>query len=216
MCIKEIKLRRGWACVEEGERIPEGALVLTKPVEELSAYRDLIAQAFLEYLEWENLAENSLVITDGKTAYAFRMPNAKLTVFLYVDDPAEEADRFMKYLDGTERGFLIDRRAKALFYMETGRALPVAFIEVPEAAPQRLAQPGGPQGPPAARELAPTAEPADAPASPVSSPAGEDICARIMRDGELSELVSTLVKVYDKSPEAAREAVRRAWILASG
>ena len=37
-CVKEVELKRGWACIVEGEHIPEGALVLTKRPEFLEAY----------------------------------------------------------------------------------------------------------------------------------------------------------------------------------
>lgn len=67
----------------DGVYVPEGALVLTRPPGEILAHREAMSKAFFQYLGDENLAENSVVITDGKgESYAFIMPGAKLTVVL--------------------------------------------------------------------------------------------------------------------------------------
>ena len=122
-CVKEIRLRRGLACVVEGEAVPEGAVEVTKPPEALLAYRDVIWQVFFEYLEDENLAENTLVITDGKgESYVFRMPNSKLAVYLYTERPAEEAARLVKYLDKTRRGRFLRPEAVELVFAKAGAA----------------------------------------------------------------------------------------------
>ncbi|MEM4438036.1 MAG: hypothetical protein QW680_05305 [Pyrobaculum sp.] len=120
-CVKEVRLRRGWACVVEGAYAPEGALALTKPPWKIAAYKDYVKNIFFKFLEEENLAENSLVITDGKgRAYLFQMPNAKLTVVLYAEDPAGEAVELVKYIDGTNRGFILDEKAVQRLYAEAG------------------------------------------------------------------------------------------------
>lgn len=121
-CVKETKLMRGWACVVEGEYVPEGALVVTKPESVLEAYVEELRDVFLRYLEDENLAENTVVITDGKgRAYVFKMPKAKFTVVHLVDSPEEEAEKLVGYFDATGRGFMISREARALLSLKAGR-----------------------------------------------------------------------------------------------
>lgn len=210
-CVKEVRLRRGWACVAEGEQIPEGALVLTKPPDRIAQYADFVRRVFFKFLEEENLAENTLVITDGKgRAYAFRMPNAKLTAVLYVEDPAGEALELVKYLDGTRRGFILDERAVARLYAEAGalghlqrrgtakraQRRPAAAVSVVEAAGRGEAELAVPPGGAALRRGAVV----DA----------EALCEAVRRDGELLRLAGELVEIYEKSPEAARRAIRLA------
>lgn len=210
-CVKEVRLRRGWACVAEGEQIPEGALVLTKPPDRIAQYADFVRRVFFKFLEEENLAENTLVITDGKgRAYAFRMPNAKLTVVLYVEDPAGEALELVKYLDGTRRGFILDERAVARLYAEAGalgqlqrrgtakraQRRPAAAVGVVKAAGRGEAELAVPPGGTASRRGAVV----DA----------EALCEAVRRDGELLRLAGELVEIYEKSPEAARRAIRLA------
>ena len=202
-CVKEVRLRRGWACVAEGERIPEGALVLTKPPDKIAAYADFVKRIFFKFLEEENLAENTLVITDGKErAYAFRMPNAKLTVVLYAEDPAGEALELVKYLDGTRRGFILDERAVARLYAEAG-----ALGQL-----QRRAAPAKTNGGASGRAEATAAPGAEAVAAgglagEGAMPDAEAICEAVERDGEFLRLAAELLRIYRKSPDAARKAL---------
>ncbi|AFA38030.1 hypothetical protein Pogu_0003 [Pyrobaculum oguniense TE7] len=207
-CVKEVKLRRGWACVAEGEHIPRGALVLTKPPEKIAQYADFAKQIFFKYLQEENLAENTLVITDGKgRAYAFRMPNAKLTVVLYADDPAGEALELVKYLDGTRRGFILDERAVAKLYAEAGALgqlrRPPRAEGVPAEAPAAVA----------VGEASGAAEWAEGRGGSMALDA-EALCEAVRGDGELLRLAGELVEIYRRSPEAARRAIRIARGLA--
>ena len=109
-CVKEVKLKRGWACFVEGVYVPQGALVLTSH----AAKHDKDVG--------ENVLENSVVVTDGKwKAYAFVIPESRLTAILYVDNPAEEAVKVVEYLRKTNRWRLLDGGAVALLYSEAGR-----------------------------------------------------------------------------------------------
>lgn len=145
-CIKEIRLSRGLACVVEGEAVPEGAVEVTKPPEALAAYRDVMWRVFFEYLEDENLAENTLVITDGKgESYVFRMPNSKLAVYLYAEKPAVEAARLVKYLDKTRRGHFLKPEAVELVFARAGAAHEIAGRLLAKPARSRTERrPGAP------------------------------------------------------------------------
>ncbi|MCX8136833.1 hypothetical protein [Pyrobaculum aerophilum] len=220
MCRKEIQLKRGWACVVDGVYVPEGALVLTRPPGEILAHREAMSKAFFQYLGDENLAENSVVITDGKgESYAFIMPGAKLTVVLYVDDPWAEADLLIRYLDGTLRGNFLDRRARMLFYEKRGQLalswrvvapkLPVEAPAVERPAPAAAAP--APAGGLPAGGAAP-APPASAKAvepQPAAGrlPSAEELCGRLSRDPAFLKLVAIYAVVYDKFPERAKAAV---------
>ena len=219
----------------EGEHIPEGALVLTKPLSVLEMYAEQLKEVYLSYLEDENLAENTVVITDGsRRAYVFRMPRSKFTIIHYTDSPEEEAEELLNYFDATGRSFLIDRKARTIINVATAKGTELAERALaPLPAPVKEPAKRGVLPNPALVEYSkepPAAPRTAAPQLPLAvgegaeegreeaggeAPAASDICELVRADPGLLELVSKLVEVYFKRPDLAKTAVLEAWARAA-